>query len=61
MYSNAIQNMIPESEQGDDFWNEMSKLISVIMIQDQQMKNIQELLETGNKAIILYGFRRKKV
>lgn len=25
------------------------------MIQDQQMKNIQELLETGNKAIILYG------
>lgn len=55
MYSHAIQNMIPEAEQGDNFWDEMSKLISVIMIQDQQMKNTQELLETGNKAIILYG------
>lgn len=55
MYSSAIKNMIPEDEQGENFWEEMSKLISIVMIQDQQMKNIQELLETGNKAIILYG------
>lgn len=55
MYSSAIKNMISENEQGENFWEEMSKLISIIMIQDQQVKNIQELLETGNKAIILYG------
>jgi len=54
-YSNAIKNIIPEEERGDNFWCEMSKLISVIMIRDQQMKNIQELLEIGNRAIILYG------
>ena len=54
-YSSAIKNMIPENERGDDFWNEMSMLLSVLMIQDQQMKNIKELLETGNHAIILYG------
>lgn len=54
-YSKAIMEMIPEEERGDNFWDEMSKLVSVIMIQDQQMKNIQELLETGNKALILYG------
>lgn len=55
MYSAAIQEMIPAEERGDDFWNEMSKLLSVIMIQDQQIKNIKELLDSGNKAIILFG------
>ena len=54
-YSDAIKDMIPSEEQGENFWEEMSMLISIVMIQDQQMKNIQELLETGNKAIILYG------
>lgn len=55
MYSNSIKNMIPTNDRGDDFWNEMSILISIIMIKNQEMKNIKELLETGNKAIILYG------
>lgn len=55
MYSLAIQNMIPEEEQGEDFWNEMSLLISILMLQDQQIISIQELLETGNKAVILFG------
>jgi len=54
-YSNIIKNIIPQEEQGDNFWDEMSKLISVLMIQDQQMKDIKEMLTTGNKAIILYG------
>lgn len=54
-YSNAIRSFIPQDEQGDDFWEEMSQLLSVIMIQDQQMKSIKDLLETGNKAIILFG------
>lgn len=55
LYSNKICDMIPEPERGDNFLEELSKLVSVIMIQDQQMKDIQELLETGNKAIILFG------
>ena len=53
-YSDAIMNMIPENERGDNFCDELSKLLSIVMIQDQQIKNIQELLDT-NKAIILYG------
>lgn len=54
-YSNAIKDMIPEDERGDNFFDEMSQLLSIIMIQDQDVNNIQELLETGNKAVILYG------
>ena len=54
-YSATIREFIPEGERGDHFWDEMSKLLSVLLLQDQEMKNIQELLEIGNKAIILYG------
>lgn len=54
-YSDKIQNMIPEEERGDDFWNEMSKLLSVLMIQDQQIHDARELLRSGNQAVILYG------
>ena len=54
-YSEKIRAIISENERGENFWDEMSKLISIIMLQDQQIKNSQELLETGNKAIILYG------
>lgn len=54
-YSTAIKEMIPEDKRGDNFFDEMSQLLSIIMIQDQDVNNIQELLETGNKAVILYG------
>ena len=54
-YSSGVMSLIPAEERGDEFWHEMSKLISILMIKDQPMKNMQELLETGNKAIILYG------
>lgn len=54
-YSIDIKSMIPEDEQGEDFWNEMSLLISILMLQDQQIISIQELLETSNKAVILFG------
>lgn len=54
-YSQAIRDMIPKEEQGENFWDEMSKLISIVMIQDQETKDIKELLESGNHAIILYG------
>jgi len=53
-YSERIQNMIDVSEQGDNFWSEMSKLLSILMFQDQQMKNLKDLLDS-HKAIILYG------
>lgn len=55
VYSQEIREVVPLEEQGEDFWNEMSKLISLLMLQDQQIKSTKELLETGNKAIILFG------
>lgn len=54
-YSEAICKMIPLEEQGGNFLDEMSKLLSIVMIQDQEIRNIKELLESGNHAIILYG------
>lgn len=55
IYSDRIVGMIPENERGEDFYNELSKLISILMIQNQQIKDIQGLLNSGNQAIILYG------
>ena len=54
-YSKKICDLIPEEERGTDFINELSLLLSLITIQDQDIRNIRELVETGNKAVILYG------
>lgn len=54
-YSQKVMNIIPEENRGNDFWNEMSLLLSIVMIQNQSLVNMEELLNTGNKAIILYG------
>lgn len=54
-YSEKICNLIPEKERGTNFINELSLLLSLITIQDQDIRNIRELVETGNKAVILYG------
>lgn len=54
-YSDRIMNIIPEESRGGDFWNEMSLLLSIVMIQDQSLVNMEELLLTGNQAMILYG------
>lgn len=54
-YSQKIMAIIPEESRGNDFWNEMSLLLSIVMIQDQSLVNMEELLKTGNQAIILYG------
>lgn len=54
-YSNAIRDMIPVDLRGDNFWDEVSKFISVLMTHDQSLTNLKELLDSGNKAIILYG------
>ncbi|HIP30451.1 MAG TPA: AAA family ATPase [Sulfurospirillum arcachonense] len=35
--------------------NKVSKLISTIMIEETDIKNISELLKIGNKAVILWG------
>lgn len=54
-YSQKIMNIIPEESRGNDFWDDMSLLLSIVMIQDQSLVNMEELLKTGNQAIILYG------
>lgn len=53
-YSERIKNMIDINDRGGDFWYEMSKLLSILMLKDQQMKNLKDLLDS-HKAIILYG------
>ena len=49
---------------GDDYTNaddkiknikELSKLISIVTVSETDIKNIGDLLETGNKAVILWG------
>lgn len=54
-YSEKISNIIPIEERGDSFLPELSLLLSIIMIRDQSIVDMKELLDTGNKALILYG------
>ena len=55
-YSDKIASYIPEGQKGTNFWEEMSKLLSIIAInKDQSIRNTEELLSTGNQAIILWG------
>lgn len=55
MYSKAIASFIPEDERGDNFMDDLSRLLSIIMTMDQDVRDYSELLETGNKALILWG------
>ena len=54
-YSQAIANLIPEEERGKNFMEELSRLLSVVMTLEQDIRDYSELLETGNKALILWG------
>lgn len=54
-YSRDIVGLIPEDERGDHFMEELSRLLSIIMTADQDIRDYSELLETGNKALILWG------
>lgn len=57
-YSDKIANYIePDAtKRGADFMSDLSKLLSIIAInEDQSIKNTEELLSTGNQAIILWG------
>ena len=55
-YSDKIASYIPDEQKCTNFWEEMSKLLSIIAInEDQSIRNTEELLCTGNQAIILWG------
>ena len=59
-YSDGIVKTITERDPSasSDFATtiaELSKLISIIMARETDIKNIRDLVETGNKAIILWG------
>ena len=53
MYSNAIATFIPEEERGDNFIDELSRLLSIVMTLEQDVRDCSELLDTG--ALVLYG------
>jgi len=53
-----ISNKIFENldiEKNEENISELSKLISIIMTQETDIKNISDLLTTGNRAVILWG------
>lgn len=59
-YSDGIVNIITERDPSASSNRaatvaELSKLISIIMARETDIKNIRDLVETGNKAIILWG------
>ena len=57
-YSDKIANYIePDvAKRDDNFMSDLSKLLSIIAInEDQSIRNTEELLCTGNQAIILWG------
>lgn len=58
-YSKQITDYIlgvePEPYKGENIYVEISKLLSIVMMRDQDMKDYCELLETGSKALILWG------
>lgn len=60
-YSDGIVKIITDSDSSTSLEPsttiaELSKLISIIMVQEEMdIKNIRDLVETGNKAIILWG------
>lgn len=57
-YSDSIIRMIKDADSSVEesvVISDLSKLISIIMVNDQDIKNIRDLIETGNKAIILWG------
>jgi len=56
-WKNISDNIIKEIEIDNEKDNisELSKLISLICIEETDIKNISDLLETGNKAVILWG------
>jgi len=55
VYSRTIASFIPEEERGENFIDDLSKLFSIIMTLEQDVRDYAELLDTGNQALILWG------
>lgn len=57
LYTNQLIELIPQEERGEYsvFISELSKLLSIIFSTPVQLKNMMDLLESGNKAIVLWG------
>ena len=56
-YTNQLIELIPQDERGDEavLISELSKLLSIIFSTPVRLKNMMDLLESGNKAIVLWG------
>jgi len=53
--SDNICKEILDDGYGENQIKELSKLISIVTVSETDIKNIGDLLETGNKAVILWG------
>lgn len=67
-YSQMLCDLIPKNERGDNFLEEFSLFLSVIMLEEPDLANATEMLSTGSKAMVLYGppgtgktFKAKKI
>lgn len=54
-YSDTIINLIPENERSENFISDLSKLLSIVLSTSVQLKNMIDLFDTGNHAIVLWG------
>lgn len=54
-YSKAIISFIPEKERSENFVEDLSLLLSIILSSEQDVKDYDELLESGNHALVLWG------
>ena len=50
-----INDFKEEANDTDNLIKELSKFISIISVKETDIKNISDLLQTGNKAVILWG------
>ncbi|MBD5173916.1 MAG: AAA domain-containing protein [Bacteroidales bacterium] len=56
-YSESLKELIPIEERGDEvnFVSDLSMLLSIVLSQPVELKNMLDLLNSGNHAIVLYG------
>ena len=54
-YSNRIAGLLNATNPDQKFWDDLGKLLAIITLQEQDIKSIRDLVETGNKAVILWG------
>ena len=54
-YSARVVSFIPEEERGDNVYEELSLLLNILMIKEQDIRSIDGLLDCGCQAVILWG------